>query len=158
MEFRYMFKTAPDTIFAVDNRTIGDNDFASFNTSVYQFNEKRNNFDIAGQAQEELLQEGSTARDFYEKWKAQEFVTLDNSTLNKVMSDIEILKQEYSYDELITDTTFKGTEFAGAMISMEDAVSLITEEASLDDILAGVESRKPVNETLSPEKDQELEF
>ena len=158
MEFRYMFKTAPDTIFAVDNRTIGDNDFASFNTSVYQFNEKRNNFLIAGQAQEELLQEGSVARNFYEKWKSQEFATLDDSTLNNVMSDLETLKQEYSYDELITDATFKGTEYSSAMISMEDAVSLINEEMSLENILADVESRKPVNETSSPEKEQELEF
>ena len=158
MEFRYMFKTAPDTIFAVDNRTIGDNDFASFNTSVYQFNEKRNNFLIAGQAQEELLQEGSVARNFYEKWKAQEFATLDDSTLNNVMSDLETLKQEYSYDELITDATFKGTEYSSAMISMEDAVSLINEKMSLDNILADVELRKPVNEALSPEKAQELEF
>lgn len=158
MEFRYMFKTAPDTIFAVDNRTIGDNDFASFNTSVYQFNEKRNNFLIAGQAQEELLQEGSVARNFYEKWKNQEFATLDDSTLNNVMSDLETLKQEYSYDELITDATFKGTEYSSAMISMEDAVSLINEEMSLENILADVESRKPVNETSSPEKEQELEF
>ena len=158
MEFRYMFKTAPDTIFAVDNRTIGDNDFASFNTSVYQFNEKRNYFLIAGQAQEELLQEGSVARNFYEKWKNQEFSTLDNSTLNSVMYDLEDLKQEYSYDELITDTTFKGTEYSAAMINMEDAVSLINEKMSLDNILADVELRKPVNETLSHEKAQELEF
>ena len=74
------------------------------------------------------------------------------------MSDLETLKQEYSYDELITDTTFKGTEYSSAMISMEDAVSLINEEMSLENILADVESRKPVNETSSPEKEQELEF
>lgn len=48
MEFRYMFMTAPNTIFAVDNRTIGNNNFSYFNTSVYELNKNRHAFKIAG--------------------------------------------------------------------------------------------------------------
>lgn len=158
MEFRYMFKTAPNTIFAVDNRTMGENDFSYFATSAYELNKNRNNFKVAGQAQDELLQPGTVAKDFYEKWKEKAFETLDEATLKDVMKDLEVLKQEYSYDEIITDTTFKGTEYAASIIDIESAASLLADEKSLDNILSDIESRQPENNTFTPSKNKSLEI
>lgn len=141
MEFRYMFKINKDTIFAVDNRTIGDNDFSYYKTSVYELNKNRDNFKIAGQAQEDLLEPGSMAQQFYNKYKDLEFSTLNDSVIEKMMADIDILKKEYSFDELITESTFKGTEYSTAMIDIESAAELLNEGLSLDEKLAAAEQK-----------------
>lgn len=161
MEFRYIFKTAPDTVFAVDNRTIGNNDFSYFNTSVYELNKNRNNFKIAGQAQEELLSEGSAAKQFYDKWKSKSFESLSQETLQKINKDIEGLKQSYSYDEVITDTTFKGTEYANGLINIKDIAALLADKkelGSLDSILSNIENRQITQPLSSPCKDLGMEI
>ena len=159
MEFRYMFMTAPNTIFAVDNRTIGNNNFSYFNTSVYELNKNRHAFKIAGQAQDELLPEGSMAKRFYDKWKSKAFETLSKDTLQKMSIDIESLKQSYSYDEIITDTTFKGTEYAKGLIDIEDAKSLL-DENSLDNILSNIEKslNQTTNQASTPTKNLGMEI
>lgn len=149
MEFRYMFNVGNNTIFAVDNRTIGNNDFSYFNTSVYELNKNRNNFKIAGQAQEDLLKKGSPARDFYEKWKSLEFSSVDAKTAELLMADISVLKQEYSFDELLTDTSFKGTKYAEAMIDMGSASELLEEHLSLDTVLSDASIKASQNESHS---------
>lgn len=149
MEFRYMFNVGNNTIFAVDNRTIGDNDFSYFNTSVYELNKNRNNFKIAGQAQEDLLKAGTPARDFYEKWKSFEFASIDAKTVELMMADISSLKKEYSFDELLTDTSFKGTKYAEAMIDMDSASELLEEHLSLDTVLSDAEIKASQNEAYS---------
>ena len=154
-----MFMTAPNTIFAVDNRTIGNNNFSYFNTSVYELNKNRHAFKIAGQAQDELLPEGSMAKRFYDKWKSKAFETLSKDTLQKMSKDIESLKQSYSYDEIITDTTFKGTEYAKGLIDIEDAKSLL-DENSLDNILSNIEKslNQTTNQASTPTKNLGMEI
>lgn len=155
MEFRYMFKTAPNTIFAVDNRTIENNDFLYFSTSVYELDKNRHRFKIAGQAQDILLEDGSPARIFYEKWKDKSFETLSSNLIHDIENDLEILKEHYSYNELFTDTTFKGTEYAKSLINIEDVASLVQYENSLDNILSNLNQ---YNHTPAPRKSPELEL
>lgn len=156
-----MFKTAPDTVFTVENRTIGSNNFSYFNTSVYELNKNRNTFKIAGQAQEELLLEGSVAKQFYDKWKNKAFESLSQETLQKMNEDIEGLKQSYSYNEIITDTTFKGTEYANGLINIDDVASLLADNKelnSLDSILSNIENRQITQPLSNPSKDHGMEI
>jgi hypothetical protein len=70
-----------------------------FATSSSQLNKPRTDINRGGQAQKDLLKEGSYAREFYDKWDKKHLGTLTANEYDDLVKDIEKLKKKYPHIE-----------------------------------------------------------
>lgn len=96
---KYSFRIGDRNIFEVRYDRTGNNKNMDFATSSSELNKRRTDITRGGQAQKDLLKEGTKARDFYEKWDKKHLGTLTQKEYNELVNDIEDLKKEYPHIE-----------------------------------------------------------
>lgn len=98
-DFSIAFQITRLVVFEVRYSHIGDNKEADFATSAEMFTKNKKTYSNAGQCQERVLSEGTPARDFYDKWDAKHLQKLTPEEYDELMSDLQVLKNEYNYIE-----------------------------------------------------------
>lgn len=95
--FLYAFKINKMIIFEVEYGAITSNEEGHFSTSASKFIKNKKDWEICGQAQNDLLKDGTTAKKFWEKWDAKHLKKLNTREYKELLKDIEKLKEKYKY-------------------------------------------------------------
>ena len=93
----YSFRTNKRDMFTIRYDRTGNNKNMDFATTASTFNRKRTDYERGGQAQKDILKEGTKARAFYDKWDKKHLGTLTQKEYKELVNDIEDLKKEYPY-------------------------------------------------------------
>lgn len=96
---KYTFRVGDRNLFEVRYDRTGNNKNMDFATSSSELNKRRSDITRGGQAQKDLLKEGTKARKFYDKWDKKHLGTLTQKEYNELVNDIEELKQQYPHIE-----------------------------------------------------------
>lgn len=102
-EFMYCFQVDRMTVFEVSFFTLSDNKAPYFSTSAGRFIRSKRDYERCGQAQPDLLPEGSAARRFYDKWDRLHLHNLTPEERAAMVADIEDLKACYNFIEDVRD-------------------------------------------------------
>lgn len=94
-EFIYTFQLSKLVIFTVKYNTVGSNATPYFATSSARFIKSKRDFERCGQCQNDVL--SGSALEFYKKYDNLHLKDLTLSEYNKIIIDIEILKNKYNY-------------------------------------------------------------
>lgn len=96
-EFMIALQISKTVIFEVSYYTIGGNKAPYFSTCANKFNQCKSDYTCGGQAQKELLAEGSVARKFYDKWDRCHLKDLTDSEYSEMVNDLIELQSTYNY-------------------------------------------------------------
>lgn len=100
------FQISRTIVFEVSYYRLGSNAHKHFSTSAAQFNRPKTDYNICGQAQNDLLKEGRKAMAFYKKWDVHHLGLLTDKQYAELLTDIETLKRQYNYHQSETDIRF----------------------------------------------------
>lgn len=103
-EFISAFQITKMVIFEVSYYTCGSNKKPYFTTSANMFIRSKRDYNSCGQCQDSVLPKGSLARRFYKKWDNKHLNTLTEQEYQKMMADLEKLKEVYNNVYIEKDT------------------------------------------------------
>ena len=104
-EFLYCFQIDRRVIFNVEFYTSGDNEKPRFSLSAAVFNRPKTCYEKIGQCQEEVTK--GLAKEFVKKWNNLHLHFLFQHEYMEICRDIEKLKNEYNYIEVIDEEGFR---------------------------------------------------
>ena len=96
-EFHVKFAMSKTIVFNVDYYTLGGNKNPYFATSADQFNRPKTDWNICGQAQNELLKGHMMAQRFFKKWNVMHLKKMNDVQYNELLSDLDKLFEYYPY-------------------------------------------------------------
>ena len=97
--FLTAFQITKTIIFEVDYGAITSNKSWHFSTSAAEFIKSKRDFCRCGQAQKDLLPQGSKARNFFSKWDKYHLQNLTARQYADMLKDLDELKRVYNYIE-----------------------------------------------------------
>lgn len=95
----WAFQISKTIMFEVKYYILGNNEKPYFSTTANEFNRPKTDYNRCGQAQNDLLPHGSTARKFWKKWDKKHLQDLTDNEYLDLLQDIQTLKDTYNYIE-----------------------------------------------------------
>lgn len=96
-EFVSAFQISKTIVFEVEYYTLSSNGSPGFTTSAAQFCRSKKDYTRCGQAQEALLNPGTAARAFFDKWDRLHLHDLTPEEYAEMRNDMEKLKENYNF-------------------------------------------------------------
>lgn len=104
-EFKSVFQITKMITFEVNYYTLGNNNKPYFTTSAQEFIRSKRDYKRCGQCQKDVL--NGVAKSFYNYWDNKHLQDLTQQEYNKLIIDLEKLKERYNHIYIEQDT-FKG--------------------------------------------------
>lgn len=102
----FAFQLGITIVFEVQYYRCGNNQNKYFTTSAASFDRRKTDWNQCGQAQETLLKGFGKAMSFYKKWDIMHLKELTTKQYNEMLSDIELLKNQYNFTQSDMDINF----------------------------------------------------
>lgn len=99
ISFQYAFQITKTIVFEIKYYRLGNNTNKYFSTSAVRFNRPKTNYNQCGQAQKSLLEAGSIARMFFNKFDYLHIRDLNKEQHKEILKNIEFLKIQYNFVE-----------------------------------------------------------
>ena len=107
-EFKILFQINKMVLFEVSYYILGNNNNPYFTTSAMRFIRSKRGYCMCGQCQKNVL-EGKSLK-FFNKYEYLHLKDLTTEEYNNIIEDIQELKENYNYIEVVRDT-FKGSYY-----------------------------------------------
>lgn len=107
-EFKILFQINKMVLFEVNYYTLGNNDDPDFTTSAMRFIRSKRGYSMCGQCQKNVL-EGKSLK-FFNKYEYLHLKDLTTEEYNNIIEDIQELKENYNYIEVVRDIS-KGSYY-----------------------------------------------
>ena len=101
-EFKILFQISKMVLFEVSYYTLGNNNNPYFTTSAMRFIRSKRGYNMCGQCQKNVL-EGKSFK-FFNKYDNLHLKDLTTEEYNNIIEDIQELKENYNYIEVVRDT------------------------------------------------------
>lgn len=104
--FHLAIQVGKKGIFEVKYYILGGNKYPYFSTCAAMLDQRRTDFEMAGQCQEDVLKGYPLLLNFFRKYHEHHIKDISPETYQQIVNDLEIIKGKYNFVESSKDIPF----------------------------------------------------